>query len=111
MLFLAPGTRTSSGKSPVQLFPCDFVEESLRPILTPLLNTSWEQDPVPARARASEVTCQIPAVSTAAKIFVDFPMLLTLVLLGTQGAQAVDHGSCVSQTKGLVLTPPCPHGL
>lgn len=57
--------------------------------------------------------CQILAVSRAAEIFVDFPILLTLVVLGTgtQEAQAGRNGSCMSQIKGLVLTPPCPHGI
>lgn len=45
---------------------------------TPLLNTSWEQEPTPDRARALDGICQI----SAAEILVVFPMLLTLVVLG-----------------------------
>lgn len=43
---------------------------------------SWEQNPVTDRARILEVICQILAVRTAAEIFGDFPVMLSLVVLG-----------------------------
>ena len=78
LLARTPEVRRTLQSLLLQPFPCSFAEESLRPIL----NMSWEQDPVSDRARAIEVICQILVVSTAAEILVEFPILPTLVLLG-----------------------------